>query len=371
MKRLVTYGAPRAVTIKILTEPGDKPGQKTLLLGVIGLEVTSNAHYQADKWRASVAVNAGGGHDAAWWGDDARIGELFDLRVAMDGKEAQLILGEADSISLHPETGLVELEGRDLTGRFIDNRIQEAFQNKTASEIVTTLAQRRGLTPKVTATTTPVSRYYGDDHDRVQHNQFSHVSTEWDLMANLARFENFDLYVKGRELWFVPAVDASRAEPFGVFWDNETRRGDVSNLHNNRSLTLAKDVIVAVTSWRSANGKSFTRTSPAGSGLGKVQAGKAQRYPITRPNLTEDDAQKLADSTRAVITRNEKLLSFDCPGELYLTARDVIAHHGVGGSWDQRYYVDTVTRRVSYDGGFMQNVTAKNHNVESGAAGIS
>lgn len=342
----------------------------TPLPGVVSIDVTQNAHYQADKWSAKVAVNAMGGHDAAWWGAEERVGELFDLKVVVDGEETHLILGEADTVSLNPQTGLIELEGRDLTARFIENRIQEAFQNKTASEIVSILAQRRGLRPKVTATTTPVSRYYSADHDRVQHSQFSRVSTEWDLMKSLAQYEGFDLYVQGRELWFAPAIDPSKAEPFVVRWNQESRISDVTNLQLRRSLTLAKDVVVLVRSWNSGQGRAFTRTSPRGGNSAKVQVGKAQRYSFTRPNLTEDQAQKLADSLRADITKHEKTIQFECPGEMQLTARDVLSIRGVGGTWDQKYFVDTITRRVSFDGGFMQTVTAKNHSVESDATGV-
>ena len=342
----------------------------TVLPGIVSVTVTSNAHYQADKWSAVVAVNALGGHPAEWWAADERVGELFDVRIILDGQEKSLIIGEADSVSLHPETGKVTLEGRDLTARFIEHRIQEAFQNKTASEIIETLAKRRGMKAVVTATTTPVARYYAADHDRVQHSQFSRVSTEWDLMKQLAQFEGFDLYVTGKELHFAKAVDPAKAEPFVIHWNQDTRTGDVRDMHLDRSLTLAKDVVVVVRSWNSAQGRAFTRSSPAGSGKSKVQAGKAQRYEFTRPNLTEDQAQKLADSMRADITKHEKKLSFSCPGELDLTPRDVLLIRGFGGKWDQRYFVDTITRRVSFEGGFMQDVTAKNHSVESDAAGI-
>ena len=147
-------------------------------------------------------------------------------------------------------------------------------------------------------------------------------------------------------------------------WDQISRQAKQNDLDLERSLTLAKDVVVIVRSWRSSEGKGFSRSSPAGASTAKVQNGKAQRYVVTRPNLTEDQAQKLADSMRDDITKHERNISFNCPGELDLSPRDVLRVSGVGG-WDQVYFVNTITRRLSFEGGFMQSVTAKNKNVES------
>lgn len=339
------------------------------LAGVVSVEVQSNSHYQADTWRAEVALNAPGGRDLAWWGADDRAGELFTVRMGLDGDVRTMIVGEADEIEVLPTEGKIAVSGRDLTGRLIDNRIQEAFQNKTASEVATILAQRRGLKPVVTATTTPVSRFYSIDHDQVSHDQFSRAGTEWDLLTKLAQFERFDVYVSGTELHFEPAVDPAKAEPYGIRWDQATRTGDVRSLRLTRSLTLAKDVKVEVRSWNSAQGRGFTKRSPKG-GSGSPGKGKgggpAQTFTFRYPNLTEDQAQKKADQLRADISKHERNLSFECPGELNLTARDVLAVSGVGG-WDQRYFISTVTRRISMEGGFGMSVSAKNHSPESQA----
>ena len=338
------------------------------LAGVVSVEVQSNSHYQADTWRAEVALNAPGGRGLAWWGADERVGELFTIRMGLDGDVRTMIVGEADEIEVLPAEGKIAASGRDLTGRLIDNRIQEAFQNKTASEVATILAQRRGLKPVVTATTAPVSRFYSIDHDQVSHDQSSRAGTEWDLLTKLAQFEQFDVYVSGTELHFEPAVDPAKAEPYGIRWDQAMRTGDVMNLRLTRSLTLAKDVKVEVRSWNSAQGRGFTKRSPKGGGGGGKGkgGGPAQTFTFRYPNLTEDQAQKKADQLRADISKHERNLSFECPGELNLTARDVLAVSGVGG-WDQRYFVSTVTRRISMEGGFHMSVSAKNHSPESQA----
>jgi hypothetical protein len=114
--------------------------------------------------------------------------------------------------------GRLQIEGRDLSSRLIENKTQEAFVNQTSSQVATTLAQRRGLTPQVTATTTLVGRYYQQDHVRDSLNQFSRTTTEWDLLIYLAQREGFDVFVKGTTLYFQPTTDPS-ADPYVVRWD--------------------------------------------------------------------------------------------------------------------------------------------------------
>ena len=360
MKQLVTSGSVREVRTRLFIDGDPFPG-------LISLDVTQNSHYQADKYRCEVALNDPDGKDLVWWGADERKGMLLDLRVSVDGAERSLILGEADELSIRPATGAIEISGRDLTARLIDNKIQQAFKNKTSSEIAIELAARRGLTPIVDATATPVSRYYSNDHDQVSNDQFSRGSTEWDLLTYLAQQEGFDVFVVGTDLHFEKAVDPATAEPYSVKWDQTGRSGDVIDMHLERSLTLAKDVVVLVRSWHSGKGHAFTKSSPPGASKGAVNQGKAQRYVVTRPNLTEDQAQQLANNMREDITKHERRIEFHVPGEVTLSPRDIISLTGCGG-WDQNYFVNTVDRRVSMDQGFTMTVTAKNKNVESQAA---
>lgn len=361
MKRLIVPGEFRHPQFRIAIGG-------TVTPGVARMEVDQNSHYQADTWRATFALNAIGGQTLDWWGADNLKGQLFVLsaRLAPTDPWTPLITGEADKIKLVVQDGTVECEGRDLTARLIEAKTQEAFLNQTASEVAIKLAGRHDLTPVVTATTTLVSRYYSDDHDRVTHDQFSHVSTEWDLLAYLAQQENFDLFVVNKELHFQPAT-APTADPFVVVWDAATRTGDVINIDLERSLTLAKDVTVIVRSWNSRQGRSFTRASPKGASATATQSGKTQRYVYARPNLTEDQAQKLADSLREQITRHERNGSLLLPIELAATPRDMVRLQGVGASWDQPYYIASIARSFGEDG-TTETIAIKNHSPESDAA---
>ena len=360
MNLLVRPSEVRQVAFKVAV--AGKP-----LPGVISMGANQNSHYQADTWKATFALNAPGGQTLDWWGSDALYGQTFVLSARMQPSDdwTQLITGDADKVAINVPEGTVSCSGRDLTSRLIEARTQESFLNKTSSEVATTLAQRRGLTPVVTATTTLVSRYYQQDHDSVSHDQFSRSGTEWDLLSFLAQNEGFDLFVTGMELHFQPYAD--KPEQYAVTWDQVQRQGNLIGLTLDRSLTLAKGVIVVVRSWNSRQGRAFTRTSPPGSGKGPVNAGKAQRFAYTRPNLTEDQAQKLADSLRADITKHERTGSLRLPVELASTPRDQILLQGCDASWDQAYYIASIDRSFEQDG-TMQTIEFKNHSPQSQAS---
>ncbi len=349
----------------------------TVVAGCISCEVESNSHYQADTWRAEMALNPPGGTTPAqWgsltldqWGGDALVGALFVVQARLQPSDpwTSLITGEADKLAIDVPHGTVSLSGRDLTGELIEGKLQETFLNKTSSEVAIYLAGRhRHLKtvdangqPTITPTTTLVSRYYQQDHDRVSHDQFSRAGTEWDLLAFLAQQEDFDLFVSGTALYFQPAQTG--AAGYSVTWNPQTRTGDVVGLTLERSLTLAKDVQVTVRSWNSRQGRAFTRKSGT-AGKGSM----AQTYAYTRPNLTEDQAQKLADSLREQITRHERTASLTLPVEVALTPRDPIALQGVGASWEQTYFVASISRQFREEG-TMERVQVKNASPESDA----
>ena len=357
---MTTPGALRQPALKVLCAGQPLPG-------VVEASIESNSHYQADRWSASFALNAPGAQDETWWGADERVGQVFDVQFSLDGGASftSFIQGEADRIRLDDFQATVHCEGRDLTRRFVDARTQESFQNQTLNEIAATLAARHGMTANAAADSTLVDRFYKDDHDKITHGQFSSVRTEWDLLTALAGHEGLDVYVTGTVLNIQPSTDPAKATPYTIYWDPVARKGDVTALTRERSLTLAKDITVIVRSWHSGKGKSFTRTSPQ-NGMGAVRTGKAQPVVIERPNLTEDQAQKLADSTREQITRHERLISFSCPLEMNLTARSMITlTGGCSSGWTaQNYYINTITRRMGPSDA-TQEVSCKNRSTDA------
>ena len=343
------------------------------LPGAYSAEVTNNNWFQADRFRLEFAFNADPNYGLSWWSQQTDM--LLDIQMSLSaGGWVSLIIGQVEDIDTHPATGVITVTGKDLTSRLVEARTQETFLNQTASQVATTLAGRHGMTADVDATTTTVGRYYQIDHDQVTMGQFSRTTTEWDLLSYLARQEGFDLYVTGTVLHFKKATLPS-ATPWIVSWvagDKGPSISNVNDLNLRRSLTLAKDIQVVVKSWHSKTGRSFQKKARAvgakspGAQASSNQTGtSSQQYVFIVPNLTEDEAQKLANAKLADLSKHERTISWAEPGDLTLTPRNLVRLDGTGTAFDQTYFVDEITRNISFDQGFTMHVSAKNHDSRS------
>ena len=328
------------------------------LAGVISAEVSANNHYASDRFSAAIALGADPVTSVAFWAAEPDI--LLDIQFSLDAgiSFTSLIIGAVDTVSIDPVIGEVRLEGRDLTAPLIETRTQETFANRTASEIAILLAERHNLTPVVTTTDAPVGRYYQNQHDRITLGLFSRATTEWDLLVFLAQQEGFDVFVTGTELHFQPA----NPTPDVI---QVVHPQDLINLHLERSLTLARDLEVTVKSWNSRNQSAFTQTARAarrggGTQQGQSRSGPPQRYVFVRPNLTQEEALKLAQQKLAELTRHERVMQATMPGELTLSPRSQLTLAGTGTSFDQTYFVDTIDRVLHFESGFIQHIRAKN-----------
>ncbi len=339
----------------------------TVVQGVRDAFVVSNNHYAADRFSTSLALGADPIADAAFFASQSFM--MVDLQAGFaPGSQplgaiiwTSLIQGVVDSLQIDALRNTVHLEGRDLTSVFIESRIQESYANQTASDIATLLAANHNLQAVVTPTTTPVGRYYNNEHDRITLDQFSRATTEWNLLVWLAEREGFDVFVAGTTLYFqplaqtvTPSLTLSANPSFGA-------GANVLDLTMERALTLAGDISVTVKSWNSREGAAFTQTVTASgvSGLGSHGA-PPQTYVFVRPNLTPDEALLYATTKLQELTQHEKVVVARLPGELSLTPRDIIAIAGTETAFDQIYYIDTIERDIRVDGGFTERIRAKN-----------
>ena len=326
----------------------------------VSARVVSNNHYAADRF--SLVAALGDTPAAAWMSSDVM---LVEIGIALDGRAESLVQGEVDQIEMDAVRGLVFLSGRDLTARLIEARTQESFANRTASEIATLLAGRRGLSAAVTATTTPVGRYWQLQRDRITLDQFSRATTEWDLLVTLAGLEGFDVWVAGSSLHFRPSEEApgpgfvlrARPGPYGA--------ANVTGLRLERALTLARDIEVVVKSWNSRQQQAFIRTARRRRSGGRAE--QVQRHVYVVPNLTPDEALKLAQHKLAELTRHERVVVAEMPGELAMKPRLRLRLAGTGTDFDQDYWIDEIDRTLHTSRGFSQTVRARNASNDSQA----
>jgi phage protein D len=310
--------------------------------GVISAEIHSSGTLQADQYRIECALS---GMGVAWW-DTQQAAEL-DVQFSLDNgiSSTSLIVGTIDRLIVNPMAGTVTATGRDLSSTLIDAPLNENFLNQTSSDIATTLANRHGLTPIADATQPLSGRYYQTDHNQLGLGRHSHARTEWDLLAELARQEGFDLYVSQRNLYFQAP---SSPTPFIVAWDG--LRSNVTGLQLHVLPALSKGVQVQVQCWHSKQGQGFTsKSGPEGGAVSTV----------LRPNLTEDAAQSLADKLQADLAGQARQIEIQMPGELSLDPRSVIQLSGDLAGWAGNYRIQEIVRRIDAIQGFTQTVAAR------------
>ena len=338
--------------------------------GVTEAEVCTSDHQAAGWFRLVIALGA----DAAI--TPATLSSMTEARAQIlvglgpPGLPAalatwqSLMTGTVDGITLDMTNGTAHLTGRDFTGLLIDTLSAETFSNNTSSEIAQTLAMRHGLTPAVTGTATPIGRYYQDGHDFSSLHQASKRVTEWDLLSELAEVEGFNVYVQDNILSFAPPAESGL--PTVWQWMPAGAAATMlTSLQMERSLVLARDIVVTVQSWNSRQAQMITQTVRS-STLGDIAtsraagSAKATNYALIRPNLTPQQAMTLAAQTLSDLSRHERVITVTMPGELDLTPRSLVLLQGTNTGFDQTYAVDEITRRVSARDGFMQTVRAVN-----------
>lgn len=356
------------------------------------LEINTNTYYLADTFNAEIPANyLPIGLESVIlsnlstiivdiYAGFPTIGEI--ISVVTSGGLPEIFYGQVDTFEYEPSNGMIILKGRDLTSRFMDNKTTEKFTNQTSSQIATTLALRRGLTPNVTATSTKVGKYYEIDHARLTKEM-----SEWDLLTYLAREENFVVFVQAQTLYFGPPPSPS-ALPYVIQYNPSILTGgdlitsmigglgstlggapisNVIELRMSRNLTLANDVIVNVRSFNHKTGKSFTKTATATHTQKSVlkgapqPTGSAQTYNYTYPNLTPEQALQKAQQLLQEISKHEMKLSAKLPGDNILNKSQIIQLIGTGTAWDQTYYPDGIRRELSVQEGYSMTVDAKNH----------
>jgi phage protein D len=332
------------------------------LTGVLSVEVTNASHFTSDTYRVDLAVEGlPPAFGPAYW--SASVDDQVAISVIIDeAPPHQLIVGQVDDIAYDPNRRSLTLSGRDLSAGLIDTKTAEKFQNLTSSEIAQALALRHGLDSSVTATDTLAGTYYEIDHSVLTQEQ-----TEWDLLIYLAQNEGFDAWVSGTTLFFQPPPVKS-GTPYVLLWSDPGGGPPASNaldIKLHRSETLARDIDVVVRSWNQKQQKQFSVHARRTGANSSRRGGKGQIYSFNRPNLSRDQAQQLAQNILEDLSRHEKVITASLPADNLLTTLAMVQLVGTGTQWDQLYYPDTVTRRLSFTDGYRMDLRAKNHSTES------
>ena len=306
---------------------------------VVGVNVQSNSFLGADRFRVSLVFDPTSYY--VWESDDIDV----TVSVCVDSVWQELIRGPVDKVEVDLETALIHVDGRDMTARLIEAQTQETFENQTASDVANTLASRRGLTPNVTPTTTLIGRNYGGDHARVTLNQYSSMTTEWDLLTKLAYNEGFDVWVDGQILNFAPPLTV--ASPVVV------RPTDCQSIRLDRALALSAGLNVTVKSWDCRAHASVSQLAGAG------ENDSSQSFVIVKPNLTAWDAAQLAQRVYDQMSQNARVVTIEWPGELTIKPRQSLLLADTNTDFDGQYVVTSIERALSFGRGFTETLQAR------------
>jgi uncharacterized protein involved in type VI secretion and phage assembly len=137
-----------------------------------------------------------------------KVGSLVkvSVQVADAPQPEPLIAGEVTALEADYDTGgtFTVIRGYDQTHRFFRGRRTTSFEQMTASDIATKIAQRAGLQiGKVTATTTVFDHYSQAGE------------TDWQVLSALAKANNLEVAVRESKFSFSAPAVASAAPPAG------------------------------------------------------------------------------------------------------------------------------------------------------------
>ena len=138
----------------------------------------------------------------------AKVGSLVKVSVQVAGaaQPEPLISGEVTALEAEYDTGgtFTVIRGYDQTHRFFRGRRTASYQQMTASDIATKIAQRASLQiGEVTSTTTVFDHYS-------QAGQ-----TDWEVLSALARANNLEVAVRDGKFSFAAPAVASAAPAAG------------------------------------------------------------------------------------------------------------------------------------------------------------
>ena len=323
----------------------------SLVEGLIHAAITSTSAFSADTYALTFGINVNGSPNLAYWSSIASA--YIEVYASITGGLGPVFLigGLIDTIHVDPVRQTVGIEGRDLSSVLIDAYRQEEFVNQTASEIVSTVAFHHNLLPIVTSTQGNVGRYYADGFTKISLGQFSKIQTDWDLLVELARSNNFELFVVGRSLYFQPEVTS--AIPLFLSLNQFER------VRFERHLNVPSDVTACVQSWNSQDMAVYKSDETNQTDLSnQTSTINSLPYLFLGSNYTSEQVLEMTERYQTEARRLTTVLYADLPWNLELSPRARFLLNGTQSALDGLYRVETVERRYSAISGSVQSIFA-------------
>lgn len=341
-----------------------------IISGMIEWSITSKNFYEADTWSAKFATKLlPPAMDAKWFSEQIETfveilaGFPTDPDNPNPDELTSLVYGRIDEMDYDPVAGSLEMVGRDLTGAFIDAKVSSDYTNQTASQIAEQLARAHGLSFQITKTTTKIGNYYAQDHMQIQT-----TTSEWDLLAFLARQEGMVVDIIERILYFGPDLTGTGV-PIKLIYaapdaQSGSPKGNFKSIKLNRSQTVVKGITVTVSSAGVFN-DTVTKSYPTAPK--KIAPGKSSPYGSTTnyyyvmpAGATPQQVQLFAQQIYNGIIQHAVKLECELPGDINVTGRSAIVLSGTNTAYDQKYFPNSITRSMSPREGFSMSMKAQN-----------
>lgn len=346
----MTVRAPRAV----LTVNG-------IQITPVECEIRENTHHQADTFGATMTLD-GTDADERFWLDLNSI--TCTVRATNDyaaGGWVTKFDGKIDDVDVDLFHRVVRVTGRDRVSDLLDTKTNENWLNRTTVDIVTDIAGRVGLKANVVLTSADEMFGFGKS-GLTYKDDYNHESDNdvlWNVLVRMAQREGCAVFIKPGSgvLSFLP-VDQLGGSTFVVNYVAPTpfsiASGNFTALSLRRGFAVSKNVKVRVKSYQLKGKKSISSEMVS---TGKVPGESAYDYRI--PNLTKDQADKVAKNRLDEILRQEKGVQVDMPGDVTLDPSYMLQLAGTGTSFDQSYIISSVVHRFG-EAGYRMVVDVRN-----------
>lgn len=286
---------------------------------------------------------------------------------------ATVFTGIVDRVQWMPTGTRIEIECRDMMAKLMDLRVQSAWLNHTAPEIVKAAIAAAGLTPNVTFSGTMSGQFWQVEHKRTSAIAHHRFQTAYDLARFIADSYGCDLYADGSTINCVTPVSADDGVVHRLLYQDAATDTPIAThaigLLLERDYVLAKNVMVHVMSWDSRQ-RTAAQTWFSADGHSRTQSENGGTlYTYRFPGLRQDEVEKRAEALYNQIVAHDRRVTAQMPGIITLAPRHYMRLGGTHSSWDlsEPYAVDAVAGSFSLDGGFTQDVTLRNRASSEGA----
>ncbi len=321
------------------------------LEGVISLTVSVALSFQVGTFSFTKGFVPGDKFPRSWWAATSTKTMRVVISLSTDGiTYTPVMTGNVDNHSWNMLHNEVSVQGRDLAALLLDTRVTSTSRNQTASEIVSAIAAKHGLTANVTATKGFVGRYAGYNYDDTNAGNFNHAINEWDLVCRLGSQAGIIPYVLNDTLYFNPPANSPPTFVASVSYDkNGMLISNVMDLTLSRNMTAAHDVIVTYRSWHADQKETYTGTYRTSTKEASSQPNtQPSRYLFIVPNLTKAQCQAKAQQMALDISQHERTASIEVASLAIFTPVTVFQVKGTGTDYDMVYYPQSITVSGSF-----------------------